>query len=72
MTFVIAAALAAAQPAVVQAAPTPAPHSQMGQMGQMGQASPKKEGCCCKDMMDKDHASHDMDRVQDHQSHSGH
>jgi hypothetical protein len=68
MTFVIAAVLAAAQPAVVQAAPVPAPHSQMGQMGQ---ASPKKEECCCKDKMDKEHASHDMDRMQDHQSHSG-
>ncbi|MEO6582502.1 MAG: hypothetical protein ABIN68_06835 [Sphingomicrobium sp.] len=66
MIIVTVAALAAAQPAAVQAAPAPAPHSQMGQAG------PKKEKCaCCKDKMDKDHASHDMDRMPDHQDHAG-
>lgn len=64
MIIIVAAALAAAQPAAVQPAPAPAPHSQMGQAG------PKKEECCCKDMMDKDHASHDMDRMQGHHDHA--
>ncbi len=65
MIIVTAAALAAAQPAVVQTAPAPAPHSQMGQAG------PKKEECCCKDKMGKEHASHDMDRMRHHQAHAG-
>jgi len=65
MVIVIAAALAATQPAVVQAVPAPAPHSQTGQ------AVEKKKECCCKDMMGKEHASHDMDRMRDHQDHAG-
>lgn len=65
MIIVVAAALAATQPAAVQAAPAPAPapHSAMGQAG-----SKMKECCCCKDKMGKEHASHDMDRMQDHQA----
>jgi hypothetical protein len=67
MIILTAAALAVAQPAVVQTAPMPAPHSGMGQAG------PKKEECCCcKDKMGKDHASHEMDRMPDHPGHSSH
>ncbi|MEO8547378.1 MAG: hypothetical protein ABI422_03315 [Sphingomicrobium sp.] len=69
MSLLIAAAIAAIQPAVVQAAPAPVPHSQMGKMDQAG---PNKEACCCMDMMGKDHASHDMDRMPDHQGHADH
>lgn len=65
MIIVVAAALAATQPAVAQTASAPAPQSQMGQ------AVPKKEKCCCKDMMGKDYASHEMDRLPDHQDHAG-
>lgn len=64
MIIVVAAALAATQPAADQAAPAPAPHSEMGQAG------PKKEECCCKDKMGKEHASHDMDRMRDHHAHA--
>lgn len=63
MIILITTALAAAQPAVAQTAPAPAAHSAMGQ------ASPKKEECCCKDKMGKEHAGHDMDRMRDHQGH---
>jgi hypothetical protein len=63
MITIIAAALASAQPAVVQTA-APAPHSQMGQAG------PKKEECCCcKDKRDKEHAGQDLDRMHDHHDH---
>ena len=63
--IILAAALAAAQPAVAQTSSAPASHSQMGQAG------PKKEECCCKDKMGKEHARHEMDRVPDHQDHAG-
>lgn len=66
MIIIVAAALAASQPAAVQAGPAPAPPSQMDHAG------PKMEGCCCcKDKMGKEHASHDMDRMPDHQDHAG-
>ena len=64
MITIVAAALASAQPAVVQTAAAPAPHSQMGQAG-----SKKEECCCCKDKMDKEHAGQDMDRMHDHHDH---
>lgn len=64
MIILTVAALAVAQPAVVQTAPAPAPHSQLGQAG------PKKEECCCMDKMGKEHASHAMDRMKDHQGHA--
>jgi len=54
MIIMIAAALAAAQPAVAQTTPVPAPHLQMGQAG------PKKKECCCKDMAKMDHSAHKM------------
>jgi hypothetical protein len=65
MIILTAAALAAAQPAVVQPAPVPAPHAQAGQ------AVPKKEPCCC-DKMGKEHAGHDADRMPDRKGHAGH
>lgn len=68
MIFLIAAAFAATQPAAVPTAPAPALNAQMGKMGQAG---PKKEECCCKDKMDKEHASPAMDRMPDHQDHAG-
>ena len=63
MMILITTALAVAQPAAVQTAPAPAAHSQMGQ------TSSKKEECCCKDKMGKEHSNHDMDRMHDHQDH---
>jgi hypothetical protein len=67
MTLIAAAALAAQAPT----APTADP---MANHAQHHQAAPseKKDCCteCCKDM-DKDHSGHDMDRMDNHQEHSG-
>jgi hypothetical protein len=69
MIIFIATALTAAAPnapAVTAAAP-----AAQAPMAQMGQQAPKKEECCCKDKMGKEHASHDMDRMHDHRDHAG-
>lgn len=69
MMTLIAAAIAASAPSAPMQMPANAPamHEQQAQqhMAQM------KEGCCCKDMMEKMHSGHDMNRMQDHQEHHG-
>jgi len=65
MIILIAAAALAAQSPV---APAPEP------MAQNAQHQSAKDDCCkdcCKDM-DKGQSGNDMDRMQDHQEHSGH
>ena len=74
MMMLIAAAIAAAQPAVPASPPATAqpPHSHEMHMAQGGDH--KAMDCCkdcCKDM-EKGHSGQDMDRMQDHQQHSGH
>lgn len=66
MAIIIAAALAAAQPAVGPTASAPEASSQMGQAG------PKmSECCCCKDKMGKEHAGQDSDRMLGHHDRAG-
>jgi hypothetical protein len=69
MIMMIAAALAATAPATPAATPADAhaQHQQVQQQGHMAQ----NEQCCCKDMMEKMHSGHDMDRMPSRQEHSG-
>ena len=60
MTLIVAAAVAAAQPAIVPANPTLEPRPTMnmgGSQEQHGQMAEMKD-CCCKDMMSKMHGGH--------------
>ena len=68
ITLIAAAAVAAAPAPPVQ---TPAHTPEMHQQD-MAQMAGMKDCCCCKDMMEKMHSGHDMDRMEDHQEHSGH
>ena len=66
ITLIAAAAVAAAPtPPMQMPAHTPEMHQQhMAQMAGM-------KDCCCKEMMEKMHSGHDMDRMQDHQDQKG-
>ena len=75
MLNLIAAALAAAQPAVpVDAQAQHAQHQQAAQQGheQHGQMAKMGKECCCKEMMEKMRSGHDANRTGDHQEHGGH
>lgn len=63
MIAMIAAALAA----TAAPAPMPPEHAQHHQMASQAGDMAGMKNCCCKDMMEKMHSGHAMDRMHDHQ-----